>query len=272
MPVDDLPSAPNRFLLLVGGDAARPDPSLADGAADVVVAVDSGLHLATALRLSVDHVVGDMDSVEPAALAEAEAAGSQIHVHPADKDATDLELALDLVLSLHQGTAGAPGEPDPDGAPAVVPLLHVAGGGGGRLDHLVGDLLMLSTPRLHGWQVTAQFGSAAVSVAWPGVTTAVSGSPGEQVSLLPIHGEASGVTTSGLRWPLVDGHLVAGTSRGISNELADQLATVSVDSGTVLVIRPGTRGDVLEERPGPYDPTPRPVNPRSKQNSRGERT
>lgn len=263
MPVDHAMSTPNRFLLLVGGDERRTGAGALERSADVVVAVDSGLHLALALGLPVDHVVGDMDSVDPSAVAAAEAAGALIHVHPADKDATDLELALELVLSLQRGSTAGTG-PTPSTSPSgVVPALHVIGGGGGRLDHLIGDLFMLSGPRLRWWHVSARFGEAAVSVAWPGSTREVRGVPGEQVSLLPIHGAATGVTTSGLRWPLVDGHLVAGTSRGISNEFEGSVAMVTVETGTVVVLQPGTRGDVAEPRRGPYDPTPKPAPPTS---------
>ena len=239
MPADDQPSNPNRFVLLIGGDRSRPEADLwvpAAGPADVVVAVDSGLHLAQRLAMRVDHVVGDMDSVDPVALTGAEAAGATLHVHQADKDATDLELALDLALSLWSGSGGG-------GAGAgLVPRLHVVGGGGGRLDHLLGDLLMLSAPRLVGWDVTARLGSATVAVARSGRSVTLAGMPGDQVSLLPMHGDALGVTTRGLRWPLLDGHLVAGTSRGVSNELVAEAASVVIDAGTLVVVQPGTRG------------------------------
>lgn len=250
MPADDHPSTPNRFLLFVGGDGqARSDggPLVpAVHSTDLVIAVDSGLHLARRLSMRVDHVVGDMDSVDPAVLREAEAAGATVHLHQADKDATDLELALDLALSMRGGGDHPP-------------RLHVAGGGGGRLDHLIGDLLMLSAPRLVGWDVTARLGAASVAVARSGRAVTIAGTPGEQVSLLPVHGDARGVTTEGLRWPLVDGHLVAGTSRGVSNELADRSASVAIDGGTLVIVQPGTRGGVVEDRAGSYDPTPRPT-------------
>ena len=64
----------------------------------LVVAADSGLDLARRLGVPVDLVVGDFDSVDPAGLAAAAAAGSVLERHPVDKDATDLELALDAVL------------------------------------------------------------------------------------------------------------------------------------------------------------------------------
>src|SRR5436305_14191603 len=64
-----------------------------------VIAADSGLTVASALGLAVDHLVGDLDSVDPAAVEAAEAGGTTVDRHPAEKDATDLELALDAALT-----------------------------------------------------------------------------------------------------------------------------------------------------------------------------
>ena len=73
-----------------------PESSGGGGGADLAIAADGGLWWAQKLGVQVDAVVGDMDSVEGAALAEAEAGGAEIVRHDPDKDATDLELALGL--------------------------------------------------------------------------------------------------------------------------------------------------------------------------------
>lgn len=254
---DDVESIPNRALVFIGGDLSRPaevlpvDGLAAERPGTVVVAVDSGLHLAAALGVVVHHVVGDMDSVAPDLLHLAQTAGAALHAYPADKDATDLELALDLVVALL-----GPTRTDARRMAGRRPSILVVGGGGGRLDHLLADLLMLTAPRLADFDVTARFGPATVSVARPGVPTTVRGRPRDQVSLLPLHGEALGTTTTGLRWPLVDGFLTPGTSRAVSNELVDGEARITLARGVLAVVQPGTRGAEIASRPGTYDPTP----------------
>src|SRR6476620_11925580 len=112
-------------LVIAGGDAPAPiDVELA--AAPLVIAADSGVGHALALGLHVDLVIGDLDSADPADVERAVAAGARVDRHAADKDATDLELALDAARAL--------------GATEVT----VLGVGGGRLDHLLANLLLVT--------------------------------------------------------------------------------------------------------------------------------
>jgi thiamine pyrophosphokinase len=69
----------------------------------------------------------------------------------------------------------------------------------------------------------------------------VEGHPGELVSLIPWGGKVTGVTTAGLRWPLKDDTLYPYKTRGISNELLGQTASVSLESGLLLVVHSHSR-------------------------------
>ncbi|MBX3286491.1 MAG: thiamine diphosphokinase [Actinobacteria bacterium] len=233
-------------LVLGGGTLHEAAVAAASGAA-VVVAADSGVDHALAAGLAVHHVVGDLDSATAASLATADAAGAAIHPHPADKDATDSELALDLILSLLD-------RPGPPGRRRLV----VVGGGAERLDHLLADVAQLTGPALEPVEVTAVLGAATCTVVRAGRPRELTGVAGEQVSLLTPAGAARGVTTSGLRWSLADAALGAGTTRGVSNELLGAAATVSCAQGVVLVVQPGTAAPAVAPRTGAYDPSPRP--------------
>ncbi len=73
---------------------------------------------------------------------------------------------------------------------------------------------------------------------------AFDGEIGELVSLLALGGPARGVRTRGLRWEL-DGHdLPVASGWGMSNELTEDRASVALDAGVVLVVRPGEAVDV----------------------------
>ena len=73
-------------------------------------------------------------------------------------------------------------------------------------------------------------------------------SPGATVSLLAWHGDATGVTTSGLRWPLHDAVLPAGSAIGTSNEAVATEIVVSVTGGVVAVVVPGGSLNLEEGR------------------------
>ena len=213
-------------IVLAGGDPVEPDlrTLLPDGA--VVVAADSGLHQAELLGLRVDYVVGDLDSADPAAVERARAAGAVVERHPVDKDATDLELAFDLARDR--------------GALRIT----VVGGAGGRLDHFLANVALLASPRFADLEIDARLGDAYVVVVQggrlPRVTT---GAAGSLVTLLPVGGDASGITTIGLQYPLRGATLRPGTSRGVSNVLIGEQASVALDQGTLLVIQ--TSGGAL---------------------------
>jgi thiamine pyrophosphokinase len=239
-------------VLVVGGGALHPAAIARAAEGALVVAADSGVDHALGAGLLVQHVVGDLDSASARALAAASAAGATIHPHPADKDATDSELALVFALALVvDGSDARPSGPDR-------PHLLVVGGGTDRLDHLLADVAQLVSLRTEAVEVTAVLGPATCSVVRPGRPRTLGASSGSQVSLLALAGPVHGVTTSGLRWPLLGAELGAGSTRGVSNELVGPSATVAVEEGVLLVVQPGTDAPEVPPRATAYDPSPGP--------------
>jgi thiamine pyrophosphokinase len=217
------PAPPALAVVVTGGD--RPDPALVDVLdlpveGRVVVAADSGVAHAVALGLVIDVAVGDFDSLDPGLLEAVEAAGTRVERHPTAKDATDLELALDVALDL--------------GAARIV----VLGAHGGRLDHFLANAFVLAAPQLAGVEVEALVGEALVSVVRPGHGLRFGGRAGDLVTVLPVHGPAEGVRTEGLLYPLHGEVLTIGTTRGVSNVLVATEAVVELTAGVALVVRP----------------------------------
>jgi thiamine pyrophosphokinase len=65
---------------------------------------------------------------------------------------------------------------------------------------------------------------------------------GGLVTLLPVNGDADGVTTQGLRYPLGDETLRFGRARGLSNEVSSLPAKVTVRKGSLLVFETAQGG------------------------------
>lgn len=205
-----------RALVITGGP-----PPVGTGAlppADLVVAADRGAEHAALFGLVPDLVVGDLDSVSAETITSMEMAGVRIERHPIGKDQTDLELALTAAMDL--------------GATAVTIVATASG----RPDHAMANLLTAAAERWAGLDVDLLVDSSRAWVVRRRLDLAVP--VGSVVSLIAVGGPATGVTTTGLRWPLSDGSLEPGVGRGLSNEVTGVHATVEVADGTILVICP----------------------------------
>src|SRR6185503_4628544 len=64
----------------------------------------------------------------------------------------------------------------------------------------------------------------------------IHGKSGDIVSLIPWHGAVSEVQTQGLKWPLRKETLYPDKTRGVSNEMIEETASVSIGSGLLLVV------------------------------------
>ncbi len=182
---------------------------------DLVIAADSGLDVALDAGVAVDVLVGDLDSVTDQRV---EAFDGEVVRFPADKDFTDLELALDCAVQR--------------GASRIM----VLGGGGGRLDHELGSLLVLTLEKYEGVAIEARIGSAHVRVVRGRVE--LTGAVGQIISLIPVTDSVEGVTTVGLRWGLDKATLQRGATWSISNEFALPVASVDVVAGVLLAVQP----------------------------------
>lgn len=209
---------PGTALIVAGG--ARPDPQVVRAlpAADFVVVADGGADHALNIGLTIDCLVGDLDSISVDGLKQMHGAGVEIREFPSHKSETDLELAFERAMEIQ---------------PQRVVVIGI---GGGRLDHELANYTVLTSDRYHSAQVEGLVGSARLTVIRDRVLLA--GALGETVSLIPVRGVAEGVTTEGLEYPLNGEPLYAGSARGVSNRFVAVEASVSVENGVLLAVQP----------------------------------
>jgi len=209
---------PKRAILFVNGELSSPTTirSLIRED-DVIICADGGARHALALGLEPDLVIGDLDSISPEELDALQQPGCQIERHPIDKDATDLELAL-----LAAGRIGI------DEVILVAAL-------GGRLDQSLGNLLLMASSSFANLRLTLVDGRQTATLVRDQIT--LTGDMGDIVSTLALSPVVTGLTYhNGLRWPLQDATLPFGSTRGISNELTQEEALISLRTGILLVI------------------------------------
>jgi thiamine pyrophosphokinase len=185
---------------------------------DRLIAADGGALHCRALGLRPEVVIGDFDSLTQADLAELEAAGSRLLRYPARKDETDLELALRWAVE--------------QGATDIL----VLGALGGRWDQTLANLLLPALFAPNGSAPRIRLVDGHQQIYLIRERGQIDGGPGDIVSLIPIGGEARGVTTVGLEYPLLNGTLPFGATLGISNVLIGEAATVTIEEGVVVCV------------------------------------
>lgn len=206
-----------RFVIFANGLVPDPDKVRALlRSGDHIVCADGGTRLALALGLHPEILIGDLDSIVGADRRRVEQINVPIRTFSPDKDETDLELALDHALQ---------------GNPAAILII---GAVGGRLDHTLGNIALLSDSRLSG--IDCRIDDGVEEVILCRTSAEVLGKAGDLVSLIPWGRLAMGVRTDGLRWKLVGDTLYPDRSRGISNELLAERAIIHMEPGMLIVV------------------------------------
>lgn len=173
--------------------------------APTVVAADGGVHKAQDLGVRVDHVIGDMDSIDLTKVDGPE-------LHPiADQMTTDLDKCL------YSTTA---------------PFYLGVGFLGGRLDHQLAALHALTRAFdrrviLLGYQDLCFLAPLEMTVKLP---------VGTRISLFPM-GEVTG-KSKGLKWPIHAYRFTPTQMIGTSNEVDAERVTLTFDARRMLVILP----------------------------------
>jgi thiamine pyrophosphokinase len=185
---------------------------------DLVIAVNGGSRHCQDLGIQPHVLVGDLDSLDEDAIARYELVGTKVIRYPSRKDFTDLELAL-LYVQEH----------------GITEVLLIAALGF-RWDQTLANLLLPAASSFSDLRIKLIDGEQEIQLLRAGERRILDGLPGDTVSLIPLGGEARGITTQGLEYPLRDETLHFGSTRGISNVLLDKTAKVSLREGLLIVV------------------------------------
>ncbi len=177
--------------------------------ADYVLAADGGADKALQARITPDAIMGDLDSVS---------SRTRQHflsriVHVPTQENTDLEKAL-LWACRHRFTN-----------------VTLAGFLGGRWDFSIGNLLVLAR-YAHKLDMTLVTDTWEIYPLVRGRRFA--GRAGQRVSILPLT-RCSGVSVTGLKYPLKNASLMPGTTRTLSNQTTATHFSIRFSRGKMLV-------------------------------------
>ncbi len=174
---------------------------------DYIICADGGYDHALKLGVKPNIIIGDFDSIKNIPT------DTDIIKYPVRKDFTDGELAVQYAVE--------------HGFSDTL-LLAVTGD---RLDHTITDILLL-TQCENGCVLDDNN-----EIYLIGDRLEISGKKGDTLSILPINGDLTGITTEGLEYPLFDETLYFGKSRGVSNVMTADKCVIKAKSGMGLVIK-----------------------------------
>jgi thiamine pyrophosphokinase len=184
---------------------------------DLIIAADGGIHHCKLLGITPNIIIGDFDSLDPTNVTIYQEAGVEIIQFQTHKDETDLELALQLPLKYE------------------VTQVFVIGALGNRWDMTFANVLLAAHPEFSQLTIHLLDGSQELAILRGAGQIDIAGKPGSIISLIPIAGNAHGITTYGLEYPLNDETLYFGSSRGVSNVFLHAHAKVIIREGVLLI-------------------------------------
>ena len=202
-----------RIALYAGGDLDVLETDF-----DVFVGVDAGSLFLLQHQLPLDMVIGDFDSVSPADFQQIEQAAKELIQAPAEKDDTDLELALKTVFERYPQAQA-----------------RVFGALGGRIDHLLSNLFLASEPDLAPFMGRMELAGEDNRILFR---------PAGQHRLSPIEGmtyisfmpsDGSHLTIENAKYPLREENFFFKKCYS-SNEFLDGDIQIALDTGYVVII------------------------------------
>lgn len=192
---------------------------------DFLIGADGGARLIMALGLLPNFVIGDLDSLTEDDLYDLGSADVRVDQYPANKDETDLELAIQYALQL---------------SPSSIIIVAALGG---RMDQTLGNISLLTDLLMSNIDIRLDDGVEEIFFCRD--QAQVHGKSTDIVSLIPWNGDVSGIVTTGLKWPLRSETLFSYKTRGLSNEMINETVTVQIKSGLLLIVH--RRADKLLE-------------------------
>ena len=181
---------------------------------DFVIAADAGIRYLEQCGITADLVIGDFDSLDD---------GTPTHPNTialsAEKDDTDMLAAVR------------------EGINAGYSVFHIYCGMGGRIDHTIANIQILAYLSQNGMQGFL-FGKDIIITAITNRKMTFDKILSGYISVFSYTEKSEGVYLHGLKYKLENATLTSTFPLGVSNEFIGKESSISVDSGTLLIVFP----------------------------------
>ncbi len=184
---------------------------------DIIICCDGGIKHTKKLNIIPHYILGDLDSAPKDLVEYYKGLNVKFKKFNSEKDETDTEIGINFAIEL--------------GAVHI----DLYGCMGTRFDHTLSNAhnLMIALNK----NVNARIINEHNSITLINKSIILLGKKGQTISLIPLTTEVTGITTTGLKYPLNNATLTIGASRGISNIVEDDTAQITIKSGYLFVIQ-----------------------------------
>ncbi|MGL5315980.1 MAG: thiamine diphosphokinase [Peptostreptococcaceae bacterium] len=183
-----------------------------------VICADGGANHSYKMGILPNFIIGDLDSVDKNVVEYYKKYNVKFEQFPSKKNETDTELCIYLAKQLKSKE------------------IHLIGSLGGRIDHTIANINLLYYIKSNGMIPKIISEKEEIYIAIKEEIT-VLGKKGDTISVIPINGDAKGVTLKQLEYPLTDYHMKFSVPLGISNVMMNSKCSISVKEGSLIVIR-----------------------------------
>ena len=209
-----------KYLIVCGGeiDGDFAERLIMSSGFEVIIAAARGMDFLYEHKITPDIIVGDFDSVKNEALSYFKEKGmSDIHVLNPEKDDTDSECALQIALD--------------HGADHII----IIGATGTRIDHVLGNISLLGKAMSEGKMAELLDTHNRIRMINNELEIEKNKQYGKYVSIIPVC-KNNKITLEGFKYPLKDYTFEGFNTLGISNEIVDDIAKITVNEGQYIVI------------------------------------
>mgnify|MGYP001141817829 CR=1 FL=1 len=186
---------------------------------DTIIAADGGAANCLKMNLTPDIVIGDMDSIKNVVKVKLNLKSKNIKYISTtpEKDESDTLLAVEYAINLG------------------VKKIIIAGAIGNRIDHSFANLILLSSPFPDDVDIKILTSSNEIFVVKNSCT--VKGKIGKLISIFSLSPYTFFIKTRGLKYKLENEKLLFSPVRGLSNVFTEDIATMNIKEGQLLIIK-----------------------------------
>lgn len=185
---------------------------------DYIICADGGANHSYKMGIIPDYIIGDLDSISSEIIDFYKSKDVKFEKFPSKKDETDTEICIYLASKLNAKE------------------IDFIGALGGRIDHMIANINLLYYVRSKGIFTRIISEKEDIYIAID-EEISINGDIGDTISVIPLNGDAKGVTLKQLEYPLNNYNMKFSVPLGISNVMLDKKCSIKVEQGSLIIIK-----------------------------------